>query len=344
MSPRPRLEGSSSLNIDGMAGAAEAAVRCLGIGSEDDVLVLCNEEQRAIAEALVAAAQGPGRSTRIVVFETLSRDGEEPPADVAAAMGEADVVIAPTTFSLSHTRARMHATSRGARIATMPGITDAVFARAMPVDYVELRQAGERIAAALGCASICRVTSAAGTDIVLSLEGRAAEVDHGNLQATPAFGNLPAGEAYIAPVEDSAEGLVVFDGSLAGYGLLDDPVRVKVAGGRVVEADGEAGRWLLSTLDAGGARGRALAELGIGTNPAATLSGNILEDEKVIGTAHLAFGTNLSFGGANASTVHIDGMLLEPTVELDERPLMRDGELLASKDYPDPQSTHPSPS
>ena len=296
------------------------------------MLVLCNEEQRAIAEALATAAQSPGRSARILVYPTTSRDGQEPPADVADAMGEAVVVFAPTTFSLSHTRARTQATSRGARIATMPGITDAAFARAMPVDYVELQQAGERVAAKLGSGSICRVTSAGGTDIVLSLEGRDAEVDDGNLQATPAFGNLPAGEAYIAPVEGSAEGLVVFDGSLAGYGLLDDPVGVKVARGRAVESDGEAGRWLLATLDAGGARGRVLAELGIGTNPAATLSGNILEDEKVIGTAHFAFGTNVSFGGANASTVHIDGMLLEPTVELDGRPLMREGELLDSKD------------
>jgi leucyl aminopeptidase (aminopeptidase T) len=315
-----------------MEGAAQAAVRCLGVGPEDDVLVLCNKEQRAIAEALAAAAEGPGRSARIVVSPTLSRDGEELPADVAEAIGEADVVFAPTTFSISHTRARTRATSRGIRIATMPAITEAVFERALPVDYTELRRLGERIAAELGGASTCRVTSAAGTDIVLSLEGRAAEVDDGNLQATGAFGNLPAGEAYIAPVEGSAEGLVVFDGSLAGYGLLDDPVRVKVTGGRAVEADGEAGRWLLHTLDAGGASGRVLAELGIGTNPAATPSGNILEDEKVIGTAHLAFGTNVSFGGANASTVHIDGMLLEPTVELDGRPLVGDGELLDPKD------------
>jgi leucyl aminopeptidase (aminopeptidase T) len=310
-----------------MADAAQAAVRCLGVGPEDDVLVLCNEEQRAIAEALAVAAHSRGRSARIVVYPALSRDGEEPPADVADLMGEADVVLAPTTFSLSHTRARVRATSRGVRIATMPGITDAVFARAMPVDYGELRQAGERIAAELGGASRCRVTSVAGTDIVLSLDGRAAEIDDGNLEARAAFGNLPAGEAYIAPVEGSAEGRVVFDGSLSGYGLLDDPVQVKVARGRAVEADGKAGRWLLETLDAGGASGRVLAELGIGTNPAATLSGDVLEDEKVAGTAHVAFGTNVSFGGANASSVHIDGMLLEPTVELDGRALVRNGEL-----------------
>jgi leucyl aminopeptidase (aminopeptidase T) len=127
-----------------------------------------------------------------------------------------------------------------------------------------------------------------------------------------------------------AEGIIAFDGSLAGYGLLDEPVRLALTAGRALEADGEAGKWLLETLDAGGEGGRSLAELGIGTNPAATLSGSILEDEKVVGTAHLAFGTNVSFGGANAASVHIDGVLLEPTVELDRRPLMRVGKLIHS--------------
>jgi leucyl aminopeptidase (aminopeptidase T) len=302
-------------------------MRCLAVGPADDVVVLCNEPQRAVAESLLAAAQLAARSARLVVYPPVSRDAEEPPQEVASAMDEATVVFAPTTFSLSHTRARMEATGRGTRIATMPAITEALFARAMPVDYADLRRAGEELAARLTAASACRVSSAAGTDVLLSLEGRSAVVDDGNLQARGAFGNLPAGEAFLAPVEGSAEGVVVFDGSLAGFGLLDRPVRVQIAGGRAVDADGEGGEWLLETLDAGGAGGRVLAELGIGTNPAAILSGNILEDEKVIGTAHLAFGTNLSFGGDNPAGVHIDGMLLEPTIELDGRPLMRSGAL-----------------
>ena len=98
-----------------------------------------------------------------------------------------------------------------------------------------------------------------------------------------------------------------------------------LADGCAVEADGPVGKWLLDTLDAGGSNGRQLAELGIGTNPAATLSGSILEDEKVIGTAHLAFGSNVSFGGVNAASVHIDGVLLEPTIQVDGRPLTRAG-------------------
>jgi leucyl aminopeptidase (aminopeptidase T) len=301
--------------------AAAAAVGCLGVGSTEDVLVLCNENERAVADALAAAARGRARTVRLVEYPALTRDGEEPPAFVADAMAAAAVVLAPTTFSLSHTRARIEATRRGARIATLPGIAEGTFRRALDVDYEELRRAGERIAAALSAAAACRLTSAAGTDLALDLEGRAAVVDDGRLQDRGAFGNLPAGESFIAPVEGSAEGVVVFDGSLSGFGLLDGPVQVRVAGGRAVAADGEAGRWLLETLDAGGAGGRLVAELGIGTNPVARLSGSILEDEKVVGTAHLAFGSNGSFGGVNDAAVHIDGIVLEPIVELDGRRL-----------------------
>jgi len=308
--------------------AAEAALRCLGVGPADDVLVLCNEEQRTIAESLALAAGRAARSVRIVDYPTLTRDGQEPPAFVAEAMTEATVILAPTTFSISHTRARMEASGRGARIATMPGITPEIFRRALPVDYGELKRAGERIAAELSAASTCRVTSPAGTDLVLSLEGRIAICDDGNLQAEAAWGNLPAGEAFIAPVETSGEGSIVFDGALAGYGMLHEPLRLMIAGGRAIDADGEAAQWLLDTLDAGGPTGRLIAELGIGTNPRATLTGGILEDEKAVGTAHLAFGMSASFGGTNVSTVHIDGMLLQPTVELDERPLIQEGELL----------------
>ena len=304
---------------DGFAAAAQAAVRSLAVSATDDVLVLCNEPQRAIAEALAAGADSHARSVRLITYPALTRDGEEPPRFVTEAMAQATVILAPTTCSLSHTRARTEATRRGARIATLPGITEATFERALAADGARLRRAGERIAAELSSAAVCRLTSPAGTDVTLELRGRTALIDDGNLEDRGAFGNLPAGEAFIAPVEGTAEGTVVFDGSLANHGLLDAPVRVRVAAGRAVSADGEAGRWLLGTLDSGGEGGRSLAELGIGTNPLAVLSGSILEDEKVVGTAHVAFGDNVSFGGTNASEVHIDGVVLEPAIELDGR-------------------------
>jgi leucyl aminopeptidase (aminopeptidase T) len=296
-----------AVHHSGLSTAAAAAVHCLG------------------------AAEGRARSVRLLAYPTLTRDGEEPPAFVAEAMTEATVIFAPNTYSLSHTQARMDATGRGARIATMPGITVEIFRRALPVDYAGLTQAGERIGAELSAASTCRITSAAGTEVVLRLEGRTAICDDGNLQAEGAWGNLPAGEAFIAPIETQGEGTIVFDGALARYGMLREPLRLTLAAGRAIEAEGEATEWLLRTLDAGGPTGRVIAELGIGTNPQATLTGHILEDEKAVRTAHLAFGTSASFGGTNVATVHIDGVLLQPTVELDQRPLIRNGELLSSK-------------
>jgi leucyl aminopeptidase (aminopeptidase T) len=307
----------------GLTVAAEAAVRRLSVGPTDDVLVLCNEGQRLIAELLAHAAEGTARSVRIVEYPTLERDGQEPPAFVAEAMTNAAVIFAPTCYSISHTRARMDATGRGARIATMPGITPGIFRRGLPVDYRELARTGERIAAELSAASTCRVTSPAGTELSLRLDGRTAICDDGNLQAEAAWGNLPAGEAFIAPIETSGEGSIVFDGALSGYGLLREPLRVTVARGRAIEAFGEAAHWLLETLDAGGSTGRLLAELGIGTNPQAVLTGCILEDEKAAGTAHVAFGTSASFGGTNVSSVHVDGIILHASVELDGRPLIR---------------------
>jgi leucyl aminopeptidase (aminopeptidase T) len=311
-----------------LVAPAEAAVGCLGVGASDSVLVVYNEEQRVIAEALAAAAEAHARAVTQLAYPTLSRHGEEPPAEVAEAMARAEVIFAPTTRSLTQTQATMEALQRGARVATLPTITEEIFTRAIPVDYAELRRKGEWLAARLTSASSAKVTSAGGTDIVLSLTGRTGVSDDGSIQQPGAIGNLPAGEGFIAPLETIGDGTIVFDGSLAGYGRLTSPVHVTVERGRAVEAHADAGEWLLETLDSGGEHGRSLAELGIGTNPAAILTGNVLEDEKVIGTMHLAFGTSAGIGGVNVAGVHIDGVVLRPTIELDGERVLDDGRLL----------------
>jgi leucyl aminopeptidase (aminopeptidase T) len=119
----------------------------------------------------------------------------------------------------------------------------------------------------------------------------------------------------------------VVDGSLAGYGLLSHPLRLLLRGGRIVDASGEAADWLLRTLAAGPSdTGRTIAELGIGVNPGAHVTGANILDEKARGTAHVAFGTNVSFGGANDAEVHVDAVLLKPTMHLDGVPFIQDGE------------------
>lgn len=322
--------GLTGAAVDAAAGtplvrAAEAAVSCLGVGAEDRVVVVCNEPQRTIAVALGRAAVGRTPEVSVVCFPAMTRPNQEPPQAITDVMTTATVVFATTAFSVSHTAARRNATARGVRIASLPKVTAELFERLLVVDYAHLKRAGEALTAQLTAATTCRVTSAAGTDVTLQLGDRVAVCDSGNLQGAGAFGNLPAGEAYIAPIETSGDGRIVFDGSLAGYGMLATPLTVTLRAGRAVAATGEAGRWLLDTLDAGGNMGRMIAELGIGTNPNARVSGRIIEDEKALGTAHLAFGTSASFGGANIADVHIDGLLRQPTIELDGKVILRDG-------------------
>jgi leucyl aminopeptidase (aminopeptidase T) len=310
--------------------AAATTVERLGLAAGERFLVAYNAELAEIARAVAAAARTRTDGVMSLEFPAMSRNGEEPPDEVASALLDADAAALITQFSISHTRARQAATRRGVRVASMPTIARDTFVRAVPVDYRRVESLSRRLAAELTRAEACRITAPGGTDVELVLTAREGRSDDGDLASPGAFGNLPAGEGYIAPVESGGGGTISFDGSLATWGLLHEPLAVELEGGRAVAASGGAGaaEWLLETLDAGGENGRIIAELGIGTNPSATLIGVILEDEKVEGTIHVAFGTNTGIGGENAASVHIDGLVLRPTVELDGRTIMRDGTIV----------------
>ena len=221
--------------------------------------------------------------------ERASHAGE-PPATVAEAMAAADVVLAPTVQSLSHTAARKRASEAGARIATLPGVTEEMLARVMSADMAELRRRGGAVAAALDAASEARVSCPNGSDLHLDLSGRTAIPDAGELSEPGAFGNLPCGEGFIPPA--GGWGTLVIDGSMAGIGLVGDPVELVVEDGHLTSARGGQGMAFMELLTVHGEDGTNLAELGIGTNEKAILTGNILEDEKILGTAHVAFGAS----------------------------------------------------
>lgn len=314
--------------LEAITGAAAVCARRLAIAPGDRVAVVHNAPQERIATALAEAARDTGAEVVILEFEPATRHGEEPPAHVAEAMRRATAVLAPTSFSLSHTIARRTATDGGTRCATLPIITEEIFARAVPVDYAELERAGSLLAGALTAATNCRIVAPSGTDITFDLTGRVGSSDDARLDTPGSFGNLPAGEGYIAPLETRAEGVLVVDASLAGYGALARPLRIEVAAGRAVAAEGEAAEWLLAALDAGGPLGRHVAEIGIGTNPAAIVTGNILEDENVRGTVHVAFGSSAGIGGVNQASVHLDAVVRDPTIELDGRVVLDGGRLV----------------
>ena len=309
--------------------AVRTVVRhCMGIEPGEDVLVVSNPVTEEIGALMRIEAQGEGADATLAVISERDSAAAEPPRAVAAAMAAADVVLAATIQSLSHTAARKAASDAGVRVGSLPGVTEEMLSRLMTGDLEEIRRRGWAVVTALNRGSEARITCPHGSDLRLGLEGRLGIVDAGELGNRGAFGNLPCGEGFIAPVEGTAEGTLVVDGSIAEVGLLETPVALTVREGHLVEATGEDGAHLLELLTVHGEDGANVAELGIGTNEEAILTGNILEDEKILGTCHVAFGASAGIGGTVQVPVHLDCVVLEPTVEIDGETIVSGGDLL----------------
>jgi leucyl aminopeptidase (aminopeptidase T) len=309
--------------------AVKTVVRqCMGISPGEDVLVVCNPVTEEIGALMRIEAQGDGADATLAVISERDSAAAEPPRAVAAAMAAADVVLAATIQSLSHTAARKAASEAGVRVGSLPGVTEEMLGRLMTGDLEEIRRRGWAIVTALNRATEARITCPHGSDLRIGLQGRLGIVDAGELGSKGAFGNLPCGEGFIAPLEGSTEGTLVVDGSIAEVGLLETPVSLTVREGHLVEASGDDGARLMELLTAHGPDGTNVAELGIGTNEEAILTGNILEDEKILGTCHVAFGASAAIGGTVQVPVHLDCIVLEPTIEVGGETIVSGGDLL----------------
>ena len=294
--------------------AVETVVRdCLAVAPGENVLVIVDEETRPIGEALRDAAAHAGGDAVLAIMDERATDGTEPPPTLAAALAAADVFIAPTSRSLSHTRARKAASEAGARGATMPGVTADMLARVMAVDFATMKQRSHAVAQLLKDADSAHVSCPRGTDLTLDLTGRTGIADDGALTERGAFGNLPCGEGFIAPL--GGDGTLV-PSSLAPLGLTDPPATLTVSGGRITDARDGLGPQFIELLRAHGEAGANLAELGVGTNDCATLTGNVLEDEKILGTVHVAFGASIGIGGTVSVPIHLDVVILDATLEI----------------------------
>ena len=306
------------------AAARSVLSSSLALEKGERFLVVTDPPRRVVAEALFEAGAGLGADAALAVVPVSEADGQEPPEHVAAAMAASDVVVAPTTRSLTHTHARLRATENGARVATMPGITEEMFGTgAITADYAEVELLTERVAAVLNSAREALVVTG-DHRLSMVLGGRSAVSSTGVLREPGRSGNLPSGEAFIAPVEGTAEGELLVDGSISGIGRLSSPVLLQISGGKLLSASGPEGELLLDLLDRS-PDGRNVAELGIGTNDKARLTGVTLEDEKIYGTIHVAFGSNDTFGGTVKAGVHLDAVALSPEVFLDGQRVVDDG-------------------
>jgi leucyl aminopeptidase (aminopeptidase T) len=303
-----------------LADAARTAVRqCLALSPEESLVVVTDDKREPIGSALYAAGLDISDDVTMVRYPPGEEHGEEPPAAVAAAIRAADAFLAPTSKSLSHTRARGDASEAGVRGATLPGITEEVFIAGLDADYEAIAAECEAMLKRVADAEEVRVTTPAGTDITFRPGEREWFADTGAIHEAGAFGNLPAGEVFVAP--EAAEGTYVVDGTVSPHGLLEEShtVEITVEDGRVTSVDDDEVRAALeSAAEKGGDGAYNLAELGIGTNTAVMeLVGSVLLDEKAGDTVHIAFGDDMGLGGDTDAAIHADGVLRNPTVYAD---------------------------
>jgi diguanylate cyclase (GGDEF)-like protein/PAS domain S-box-containing protein len=312
--------------------------RCFGHREGETLCVVTDVPMAALGRAVADAAVRLGVETAWVGMAARTVDGEEPPPAVAAAFEAADLALLLTSRSLSHTEARRRASRSGTRMASMPGADGARLERLLDIDYAALQRDCRQAAGVLAGAKRIRLVTPAGTDLECEIDGRPPLLDAGLFLEPGAFGNLPAGEVAVAPLEGRTNGVVVVDGSLAGAGRVAEPFRVVIRDGRVVEAGHPA---LRAAIERYGPAAAVLAELGIGLNPRAQVVGNILEDEKARWTAHVAFGDNTGFGGTNRAPVHLDAVLLRPRLVVDGREVP--AAELGWTEAPEPAETAPGP-
>ncbi|WP_135852211.1 aminopeptidase [Halorussus salinus] len=300
--------------------AAETAItQCLALEATESCCIVTDDKREPIGEALYDVASEVTDDATIVRFPPGASHGAEPPEPVSAAMAGSDVFLAPTTKSLSHTRARGDANEAGARGATLPGITEEVFTTGLQADYETIAQHCDDVLAQVEEADEIRVTSPQGTDITFEPGSREWHDDTGIVHDAGEFSNLPAGEVFVSP--EDANGTYVVDGTMMPHGLLesDQTLEFDVEDGQVTRiSDDEIRAQVEEAAEEVGDAAYNLAELGIGTNVAVTeLVGSVLLDEKAGGTVHIAIGDDAGIGGDTEAPIHFDGILREPTVYAD---------------------------
>lgn len=311
-------------------GARKLVQTCARVKREDSVLIVTDANMIRIASALAGAAMAEDAETVITIVPQGKEHGHEPPRMVTAAMKNSTVIFTPVSRSITHTQALKDAVSGGARALVMTQFTeDMMVSGGIEADFEAMKPVCEKVAAALGRSKKAKVRSTGGTDLTMSLEGR-----KGNaltcIVSPGQFSPVPNIEAAISPVEGTTQGVAVADASVAGMGLIRSPIVATIENGaiRALQGGEDADRLRTILEQTGDRNAYNIAELGIGLNPKSQMSGIMLEDEGVFGTVHIGIGTSITLGGKVKAALHYDLIMWKPTLELDDKPILKDGSLL----------------
>jgi 2,5-dihydroxypyridine 5,6-dioxygenase len=316
-----------------MKGALILAEKCAAVKPGERVLIATDFAMPQMAGVLASAVVSLGAEPAVLSILPRSVDGEQLPEAAGAAMLQADVIFNLLSRSAAHTVAVKSALQNGARVVSLTGLNEERLAGGgIEADFDALQPLCRRVGTLLEGAEVARVTTPQGTDATMSLAGRKANV-HGGLARQP--GQFTAGygaECSISPVEGTAEGTFVFDASVPylGIGVLQQPITMRVEGGRVVEISGGAQAQKLARMMAAQNDPNVynIAQLSFGLNPLCHIQGSVLDDEGAYGTCHIGIGTSSNLGGEIRAKMHFDALMYHPTLELDGEVVLRDGEWL----------------
>jgi len=323
-------------DVKKLAGAFKIVKTCANVQPHEKVLVLTDTETLRVGELITLAALQIAPDTVLAVIIPRSGHGEEPPVHIASAMNKADVLIMPLKFSMTHAEATTEARKLGARVLSLGDYNEGMLAKGgIEADFLKNEKVVRGVAEILGRGKKAEVTTPRGTKITMDISGRRGFCEPGFAYEPGSIAGPPNVEANVGPLEGTAEGVLVVDGSILhpDLGVILDPIRIALQGGNITEIQGgnqaDIFRRLLSSMNDSGTYN--IAELGIGLNPCSVVSGSMLEDEGAYGTCHIGIGDNTSFDGTVKATSHIDLVMRKPTIVIDGDTIQKDGELTVDR-------------
>ena len=304
---------------------------CARCKPEEKILIVTDPKSLPVAMALWEdAAEYPNKS--LVMMPTQTTHGQEPTELVRAAMMEADVIFRVTSFSISNTEARRAACANGARDVHCADYDMRMLSSGgLYADFEALVPLVNRTAERLRGSQI-EITAACGTHITGSIQGRE-PIAANALSWEPGSVCFPPDvECAIGAINGTANGVVYIDGSIPHplLGPIKEPIRIEIEKSKIVSiTGGSEAETLKEVLAAANDPEHAyyMGEIGIGMNPACSLTGRMLEDEGCAGTVHFGIGDDRSFGGTNACQQHIDLIFLNPTIRVDGRLILENGKI-----------------
>ncbi len=321
--------------------AQKAMIHVLKLNKEDTVLVVTDEHTKSEGEAFYTAAIEYGCTAHLYLLPEINRPLLEIPSELSALVKGKTIVInafkglgEETPFRLKWIKKVL--ATKSIRVGHCPGITKSMMIEGpMNIDYVKMVDTANKMIKSFNNAKQVHITAPGGTDIILYVEDRGFSTDVQVIDE-PYFANLPCGEIWCGPIETMGDGLIVCDGSIGDIGKVSKPLKIFIEKGKIINIESDDQKLVedIEKLINVDEEARVIGELGIGLNPGAQLSGNLLEDEKALQTAHIAFGNNEDMeGGQNKSKTHRDFLFYRPTMKVSYKDgssqiLIREGEIL----------------